>query len=832
MGNFSLCYMPAAAAIQENVGRQQGFFKHGISLVTTADFFSVSDRAKSFSTVSVEVARLCREYRFCLVNHLVNHKICHSDIALRELASKTLGTLLVDENGSVEKESCTGNQVDLLEFTAYANDVVIPRLAEQVLAVLQPAQIRHGSLLALSAIVAQGRVIFSEKNATLLRNLIPNGEKLRMYRGRGGETVRVGAMGLLGAICQSALKFPSPKTTAYYLNSMEECLGWSGEMRVQYVATQAVGQLLSSRGDGNVVGEFKKRLLGRLGRKAAVEDVAGVGASGAGVAGATTAAVPGMVRNGAVLGLGQCALFDAEFRDGVILQALERELTEFAQDDDADPITRQYAAFAIARVLEAVGGRCAAGFTGGGAGKEYLSAGVWEHRDVVFTALEAGVSDYSVDRRGDIGSWVREMCLDALALFAQFVVCYDQKILAPSGENEEGERDERQKHGEAEERTTKTTAERLLEKILGLVAQQCAEKINRTRIVALAAALRIVKALRGEIAVLPLETTASFQIAAAAANRQPITHLLQFVRREKAIVIRPTGSSSCKGSEHDTTVSFPSLSEKFAFLLDTTEAEDECGLFVFRKVLPILDLEEHLRAPLLHGLISSVGGVTESTSKASSSALLDYLKTSHPTLRVAVANTLNSVFANEPLTVRLGPALLNTVSLLLAHTLIPTSDGRSADSATSTHENPAALLFHSTHKLVAKKPVGSAKASHVHLLKASLPLFLGMLQFGDLKERALKAALQLCGHRYPKIREVAAQAVYVRLLQEGGGFVYREGDDVTEVHAEAVEKAGEILVETPWIEEDFVEPLTQVGDWARFVCYRMRGPHDGSVCMR
>ena len=77
-------------------------------------------------------------------------------------------------------------------------------------------------------------------------------------------------------------------------------------------------------------------------------------------------------------------------------------------------------------------------------------------------------------------------------------------------------------------------------------------------------------------------------------------------------------------------------------------------------------------------------------------------------------------------------------------------------------EADADVVFSAVHNLVAKKPLGaSAKTSHVHLLKAALPVFLGMVgvQSGFTRFKALKAALQLCGHRYPKIREIAAQAV-------------------------------------------------------------------------
>ena len=88
-----------------------------------------------------------------------------------------------------------------------------------------------------------------------LRNLVPNGEKQRMYRGRGGETMRYGAMRLLRAICcNSDIKFPISdtklwysKTTKKYLDSVEESLFHAGESSIQYVAMEALSDLLFHR---------------------------------------------------------------------------------------------------------------------------------------------------------------------------------------------------------------------------------------------------------------------------------------------------------------------------------------------------------------------------------------------------------------------------------------------------------------------------------------------------------------------------------------------------------------------------------------------------------
>lgn len=82
------CRRAASAAFQENVGRQ-GTFPHGIEILTTADFFAVSVRSTAYLNISVFVAQF-EEYTLPLINHLLEKKVDHWDIAVRELTAKAL----------------------------------------------------------------------------------------------------------------------------------------------------------------------------------------------------------------------------------------------------------------------------------------------------------------------------------------------------------------------------------------------------------------------------------------------------------------------------------------------------------------------------------------------------------------------------------------------------------------------------------------------------------------------------------------------------------------------------------------------------------------------
>ncbi|KAH9316183.1 hypothetical protein KI387_024810, partial [Taxus chinensis] len=69
------CRRAAAAAFQENVGRQ-GSFPHGIDIVNAADYFSLATRSNSYQHVAVYVAQF-KEYLSSFVEELLQNKICH-----------------------------------------------------------------------------------------------------------------------------------------------------------------------------------------------------------------------------------------------------------------------------------------------------------------------------------------------------------------------------------------------------------------------------------------------------------------------------------------------------------------------------------------------------------------------------------------------------------------------------------------------------------------------------------------------------------------------------------------------------------------------------------
>ncbi len=172
------CRRAASAAFQESVGRQGADnFKHGIAILTVADYFSLGNRNDSFSTLALGIAQF-EEYQIPIIIHLAYVKLRHWDIEIRSIASKTLAVI------SKLNPCYTAKNVlrDLLDH-CFNTDLAI----------------RHGSLLGVAeTVLAFGEAnlvtdVLNEETIALIAELIPSVEKARLYRGRGGEIMRSAA---------------------------------------------------------------------------------------------------------------------------------------------------------------------------------------------------------------------------------------------------------------------------------------------------------------------------------------------------------------------------------------------------------------------------------------------------------------------------------------------------------------------------------------------------------------------------------------------------------------------------------------------------------------
>ena len=121
------------------------------------------------------------EYRQAVVDHLANQKIQHWDVGMRRLTAATLAKIVPLD-------------------PQYFIDTIIPAAMKRCLN-RSDLHIRHGNtILVAELILALSKVPnVTIPDATLktIRNLVPQIEKARLYRGRGGEIMRGAACRLL-----------------------------------------------------------------------------------------------------------------------------------------------------------------------------------------------------------------------------------------------------------------------------------------------------------------------------------------------------------------------------------------------------------------------------------------------------------------------------------------------------------------------------------------------------------------------------------------------------------------------------------------------------------
>jgi len=202
------CRRAASAAFQENVGRQRNF-PHGIEIVTAADYFTVGVRSRAYLEISKFICQF-EEYQEFLVNHLVNDKLQHWNQEIRELSAKTLHEL-TDLNPK------------------YLRDIVVPILIPKTQSVVVVE--RHGALYGIAQILLKLQKLGVDVPPQLqkkLRNVVPKIEQAQLYRGRGGMGVKTGALFLIEAMATCKIEM-SPKAVWRHFQTMEDALKYPHE---------------------------------------------------------------------------------------------------------------------------------------------------------------------------------------------------------------------------------------------------------------------------------------------------------------------------------------------------------------------------------------------------------------------------------------------------------------------------------------------------------------------------------------------------------------------------------------------------------------------------
>lgn len=165
------CRRAASAALQENIGRQ-GLenFDNGLSIISIIDYFNVGNRSNCYISLASNISVLDSNFFDYFVEHLLAVKLEHWDPEIRDISAKSL--------------------CKLIEINSFKANFVLKLLLKNCLS--DNISRRHGALLSLAGMlhISISKFTIDQENLISIEQLVPTIEKLRLYRGKNGEMIR------------------------------------------------------------------------------------------------------------------------------------------------------------------------------------------------------------------------------------------------------------------------------------------------------------------------------------------------------------------------------------------------------------------------------------------------------------------------------------------------------------------------------------------------------------------------------------------------------------------------------------------------------------------
>ncbi|KAF9581923.1 hypothetical protein BGW38_000889, partial [Lunasporangiospora selenospora] len=367
----------SSAAFQENVGRL-GIFPHGISIVTVADYFSLSLMTTSFLVVAPAIARY-EEYKHSLADHLLKNAISHWDIAVREVAAESMA------------------KIAILDID-YACRVTLPALTDMAIS-LDPAT-RHGGLIALGrtckAIKKHSKQPLEEiLSAETLKKIAETASSIPEFAlsGFGSEHVRQALC--VHMTCLAEASWPLEPSVVRGWKTLIDSTLERIEEPIQKLASETFRAVVAEYGIS--VEEFE-HLLRR-----------------------TSPGADRVGQRGFALALGEIDYKKPEYAAWVsrvidTLKVCANHKTAIAADA-ADSEAKRNAIRATSNIMEVLGDDY----------RKVISASV---SMTILQMFYTGLEDYNTDHRGDVGSWTREASMDGLRVMVPLVGRLDLHVPA------------------------------------------------------------------------------------------------------------------------------------------------------------------------------------------------------------------------------------------------------------------------------------------------------------------------------------------------------------------------------------------------------------------
>ncbi|KAI9181097.1 hypothetical protein LWI28_011410 [Acer negundo] len=651
------CRRAAAAAFQENVGRQ-GNYPHGIDIVNNADYFSLSSRVNSYLHIAVSIAQY-EGYLYPFVEELMFNKICHWDKVVRELAAEALSALV-----KYEPEYFANFVVEKLIPCTLSTDLCM----------------RHGATLAVGEVVLALRQCEYALSADIQKRVagvVPGIEKARLYRGKGGEMMRSAVSRFIECVSLSHLSLPE-KTKRSLLDTLNENLRHPNS-QIQNAAVQAWKHFVKVyfvASDKGAAGGLTSKYLEQL----TDPNVA--------------------VRRGSALAIG---VLPYEFLANMWRDVLLKLCSCCAIEDkpeDRDAEARVNAVKGLISVCETLTQEREDSNINSGEDDTSVFHLI---KNEVMSSLFKALDDYSVDNRGDVGSWVREAAMDGLEICA-YILCKRDSISSSKKPQGVECMPEMPSSPKAEDRKINSLFDaNLATSLVGGIIKQALEKMDKLR------------------------------EAAAKVLQRILYHETVFVPfipyREMLEEIVPNESSLKWGVP---TFSYPRFVQLLKFSCYSRVA--------------------------LSGLVISTGGLQDSLRKASISALLEYLQAvededlnGRGSGEYMLCSDILWVLQKYKKCDRVIIPTLKTIEILFSKKIFLNMEAHTPTFCAGVLDSLAIELKGS--KDFSKLYAGIAILGYIASISESI------------NSQAFSHLLTFLGHRYPKIRKASAEQVYLVLLQ-------------------------------------------------------------------
>ncbi|XP_023000016.1 tubulin-folding cofactor D isoform X1 [Cucurbita maxima] len=668
------CRRAAAAAFQENVGRQ-GNYPHGIDIVNTADYFSLASRVTSYLKVAVCISQY-EGFLLPFIDELLCNKICHWDKGLRELAADALSALV---------------KYDPEYFASYAVEKLIPCTLSSDLCM------RHGATLAVGEVVLSlhqcGHILSSDIQKRVA-GIVPAIEKARLYRGKGGEIMRAAVSRFIECISLSHLPLLE-KTKRMLLDALNENLRHPNS-QIQNAAVKSLKPFVLAylaTADAGKSGNITTKYLEQL--------------SDPNVA----------VRRGSALALSVLPYEFLANRWKDVLLKLCCSCAIEDNPDDRDAEARVNAVRGLVSVCETLV-----------QGREFSNVDelplLYLIKDEVMASLFKALDDYSVDNRGDVGSWVREAAMIGLEKCTYILCARDSNGFTKKLNSVGSEQESLHCEMSEKDQTNSFFDSAMATSLVGGICKQAVEKLDKLRE---AAAMVLLRILYSKVILVP--------------------HIPFRDTLEEIIPDDPNMKWAVPA------VSYPHFVRLLQF-----------GCY---------------SKTVMSGLVISIGGMQDSLSKASISALMEYLE--------------GDAIEDQDKRSRKGMLFTDLIWILQRYkkcdrVIIPTFKTIEILFSKRILLNMEVHLSSFCNGILDSLEIEMKGSKDFSKLYAGISILGYITSLSEpVNSRAFVHLLSFLSHRYPKIRKASAEQVYLVLLQNG--------DFVPE---DKIEQALEIVSNTCW----------------------------------